>query len=154
MSFSNPTAPVSPEMRERLFLVTAGDLASLTLRHTPLHGRLSPLSPRFCDVWSAAIMNGVLYGDFCVELKHTPHEARFAALRRLIGDVSGVPNSATLLTAMRRPPQTLLIAMWGQDVRGSAFAALYHHPSFSKEEALLWLLAWMGRGSNQERSEA
>ena len=97
MSFSNPTAPLTPEMRNRLFLVTAEDLASLTLRHAMLSGQLDPLHPKFCDVWSAATIDGVLYGDFCAELKRTPPEARYASLRRLIGDVSGAPNAASLL---------------------------------------------------------
>ncbi|MFA5853555.1 MAG: hypothetical protein WC866_00555 [Patescibacteria group bacterium] len=149
MPFSKPFEQTFPatEARERLFQVSATDLAERTLRLTQVYGRWPAHAPKFCDVWAAATIDGVLYGDFCVDIANITDEARFMALRRLLGDdVAEMPERQALQNALREEPKTLLLAMWGQDTNDEAFLALYYHPCFQEEEAKRWLTTLLGRG--------
>jgi hypothetical protein len=149
MSFSKPfeqTFPVA-EARERLFQVSATDLAERALKLVIIHGCLPMKQPEFCDVWAAATIEGVLYGDFCVDAPNIPDEARFMALRRLLDDdVAEMPERYALQNALHEEPKTLLLTMWGQDANGEAFLALYYHPRFEEAEAKRWLIILLGRG--------
>ena len=149
MSFSKPFEQSFPasEARERLFQTSAMDLVDGSLKISNVFGRLPAEKPEFCDVWAAATIDGVLYGDFCVDVPSIPDEARFMALRRLLGtSVVEMPERRALQKALREKPVTLLLAMWGQDATGSAFLVLYHHPRFGAEEAKRWLITLLGRG--------
>jgi hypothetical protein len=149
MSFSKPFEQNFPasEARERLFQVSTADLAEGALKLSNVFGRLPAEKPAFCDIWAAATIDGVLYGDFCVDVPSIPDEARFMALRRLLGSsVVEMPERHALQKALCEKPNTLLLAMWGQDVTGGAFLVLYHHPRFDAEEAKRWLITLLGRG--------
>ncbi len=154
MSFSNQTMPVSPEMRERLFLVSAKDLSNRVLHPVLLRGTTTPTQPKFCDVWSAANLDGVLFGDFCVDMEDTPDEARFVAFRAALGDIRGEPDPETLLAAMTHVPQTLIVVIWGEEPDGTAFAAFFHHPCLAAEDAKRWLITWIGRGPLRSGTES
>ncbi|WKZ29055.1 MAG: hypothetical protein QY323_06040 [Patescibacteria group bacterium] len=157
MSISKPPEHVFPssEARERLFQVSATDLADGKLLLAQAYGRWPVVKPTFCDVWAAAKIDGTLYGDFCVDAGNIPDEARFMALRKLLGDSAAeVPERDSLLRAMLEEPDTLLLAMWGENANGEAFLALFHHPSFTETEAKSWLVTMLGRGIVRTGSES
>lgn len=157
MSFSKPFEQSFPvaEARKRLFQISATDLMEGVLGMSSVFGRLPSEKPGFCDVWAAAAIDGVLYGDFCVDVPNIPEEARFMALQRLLGPVATErPEHQALQKALREGPETLLLAMWGQDADGCAFLVLYHHPSFEESEAKCWLATLLGRGFIRTGSES
>lgn len=157
MSISKPPEYAFPssEARERLFQVSATDLAEGKLLLMQAFGHWPVVKPTFCDVWAVAKIDGALYGDFCVDAGNIPDTARFMALRKLLGDsVVEVPERGSLLRVMLEEPDTLLLAMWGENTDGEAFLALFHHPGFTETEARNWLITMLGRGTVRTGSES
>ena len=157
MPFLKPFEQTFPaaEARGRLLQGSATDLAERTLRLMQVYGHWPAEKPEFCDVWAAAKIDGVLYGGFCVDVENIPDEARFMALRRLLGeDVAEMPERHALQSALREGPKTLLLAMWGQDANHEAFLVLYFHPRFEEEDAKRWLTTLLGRGRIRSGSES